>query len=162
MKIWRADQEAMAFSDFNPLTRNLLHRIVASADPEDHPDVLGRLYSTPTAGKEPEFDEEWQELVGRDLRDHFEGAIEVVRRDLTRLSPEESRADEVFRIPISHLESWVNALNQARLAIAARHGFTERELEGVPPENHPHTLPLFQMHFYGLLQERFIRELEES
>ena len=162
MKIWRADPEAMALSDFNALTRNLLHRIVASADPEDNPDALGRLYSTPTGGAEPEFDEEWQDLVGTDLRDHFEGAIEIVRRDLTRLSPDGSKADEVLRIPMNHVESWINALNQARLAIAAKYRFTEQQLESVPPEDHPHTLPLFQMHFYGLIQERFIRELEDE
>jgi hypothetical protein len=62
---------------------------------------------------------------------------------------------------VKHLEAWIHALNQARLALAARHEFAERELEReVPTEGGERALALFQIHFYGLLQEFFLRQLD--
>ena len=62
---------------------------------------------------------------------------------------------------MKHLEAWIHALNQARLALAARHDFSERELEReIPAEGDDRAFALFQIHFYGLLQEFFLRQLD--
>ena len=46
--------------------------------------------------------------------------------------------------------------------LAARHEFTDRELEReVPTEGDERAFVLFQIHFYGLLQEFFLRQLED-
>jgi len=159
MRISRVDAETIALSELNPLLHELLHRIPESADPEGNRAVEGRLYSSPTGGAEPEFDEDWIELVGPDLREHFQSAMDVVREDLEQIPRDAFDEKAVLRLAHKRLEAWVNALNQARLAIATRHNFSERDMESVPPEDHPHALPLFQMHLYGFLQEHFLREI---
>jgi hypothetical protein len=63
---------------------------------------------------------------------------------------------------VKHLEAWIHALNQARLALSARFGFTERDMEdAIPIEGDQRALALFQVHFYGFLQECFLRQLED-
>ena len=49
------------------------------------------------------------------------------RRDLRQLNGDNEKtfANCTLRIPIEHAEAWLNALNQARLVIAAKFGFTE-------------------------------------
>jgi hypothetical protein len=56
----------------------------------------------------------------------------------------------------------LSALNQARLAIAAKNGFTEIELNDHlhSPIGSRRDLSLFQVNFYGFLQEFILREME--
>ena len=65
-------------------------------------------------------------------------------------------------IPQEHSEAWLNALNQARLAIAAKYDFTEAELcdHYRSPIGSRRDLSLFQVNFYGFLQEFILREME--
>ena len=53
-------------------------------------------------------------------------------------------------------------MNQARLSLAARFDFSEKEMEArVPPSLETvRELSLLQIHFYGFLQEFILRELE--
>lgn len=154
-----AERDSIILSGLTDLARDLLFQILPSAEPGENENVHGRLYSTPTDGAEPTFDEEWRELVEPDLGEIFKTAQEIVCGDLENITRDEKSETSELRIPLEHLDGWVNTLNQARLAIAARNNFTEREMEWTPPEDHPHALPLMQMHFYGTLQEHFIREL---
>jgi hypothetical protein len=154
-----ADRDAVILSGLSELAREFLLQILANAEPDGNPDVLERLYSTPTGGSEPQFDHEWQELIGPDLGEAFKSARDVVSEDLATMSHDSKPGGSELRIPAEHLDAWINTLNQARLAIAARHHFTEREMDGIPPEDHPYAEPLMQMHFYGSLQEHFIRAL---
>jgi hypothetical protein len=54
-------------------------------------------------------------------------------------------------------------LNQARLVIAAKNDFTESELSDHfrSPIGSRRDLSLFQINFYGFLQEFILRELED-
>ena len=69
-------------------------------------------------------------------------------------------ARSAFRI--EHSEAWLNALNQARLALAAKFDFTEAELcdHYRSPIGSRRDLSLFQVNFYGFLQEFILREME--
>jgi hypothetical protein len=154
-----ADRDAVILSGLSELAREFLLQILANADPEGNPDVLDRLYSTPTGGAEPGFDHEWRELIDPDLGAAFQSARDIVSEDLATMEGDSNSGGSELRIPAEHLDAWINALNQARLAIAARHHFTERDMDGIPPEDHPYAEPLMQMHFYGSLQEHFIRAL---
>ena len=71
-------------------------------------------------------------------------------------------ANSTLRIPQEHSEAWLNALNQARLAIAAKYDFTEAELcdHYRSPIGSRRDLSLFQVNFYGFLQEFILREME--
>ncbi|HYR57992.1 MAG TPA: DUF2017 family protein [Chthoniobacteraceae bacterium] len=160
MKIHRPDAKTLVIEEIDSLLGELLRQIPASADPSGSEAATARLFPTPTGGREPKEDAEWRELVEPELRELFLDAVGVVQEDLKKfVAAPESRT---LRLPMKHLEAWIHALNQARLALTARHGFTDRELEReVPMEEGERALVLFQVHFYGLLEEFFLRQLEE-
>ncbi len=161
MKIERLDASTVAISGIDPLCLQLLQKIVPSAAPGDDRQARGRLFPSPSGGREPEFDHDWHDYVEPDLRRLFQGALDVVREDLAGLTQAARRKEAALRIPVTNLEAWIHALNQARLALAARHGFTERDMSArAPVEGDERALALFQVHFYGFLQECFLRELE--
>src|SRR5690606_35522168 len=104
--------------------------------------------------------EEWKEFVVPEMRDRFQSAIDTVRDDLSGF-PESGTGDEFSLVfPTAHLEAWIHSLNQARLALAARYEITEEDMESIPMSGDARALALFQIHFYGYLQERFLAELE--
>ena len=92
-------------------------------------------------------------------------ANETVEEDLRQLAESEKPfSNSTLRIPCEHSEAWLNTLNQARLAIAAKFDFTEAELSDHyrSPIGSRRDLSLFQVNFYGFLQEFILRELECS
>ena len=83
--------------------------------------------------------------------------------DLRQLEQEEKPfANVSLRIPHEHADAWLNTLNQARLAIAAKYDFTEAELSDHyrSPIGSRRDLSLFQVNFYGFLQEFILREMD--
>ena len=161
MLITRLDRNTVALSQLDRLCCELLQQIVSSAEPGDSEAARARLFSTPTGGREPEADRDWHEYVEPDLARLFQGALEIVQADLANFPPESRRQSPTLRIPVKNLEAWVHALNQARLAIAARHDFTERDMDARQPlVGDARARALFQVHFYGFLQECFLREME--
>ena len=137
-------------------------QIVPSATATDDPAIHHRLYSPPTQGREPEFERDWQEYVEPDLRHIFKSAQEIVEGDLKKFAPAEADETATLRIPVKNLEAWIHTLNQARLAISARNDFTEEDMEKkVSLAGDARSLALFQVHFYGFLQECFLQQLED-
>lgn len=137
-------------------------QIVPCAAATDDPAVQSRLFCQPSGGREPEFERDWKEYVEPDLRDIFKSAQEIVEGDLKDFDPNEAGDSSTLRIPIKHLEAWVHALNQARLALSARYDFTEEDMEKpVSLGGDARGLALFQVHFYGFVQECFLQQLDE-
>ena len=62
---------------------------------------------------------------------------------------------------MKNAEAWLNTLNQARLVIASKYGFTEAELSDHyrSPIGSRRDLSLFQVNFYGFLQEFILQEM---
>ncbi len=161
MKIHRLDAKTVALEEIDGLIGELLRRIPASADPTGSDEATARLFPTLTEGREPGADADWREFVEPGLRELFMDAVSVVREDLKNFPAKAKGASGTLRVPVKHLEAWIHALNQARLALAARHDFAEGELEReIPTEGNERAFALFQIHFYGLLQEFFLRQLE--
>jgi hypothetical protein len=158
MEVVRLDAGTVAISGLNPFLAGMLHQVAVSAEDED-PQAQARLFSSPSEGREPEMEEDWREFVQPELRQLFQTSREVVRGDLAAFPPDPPSNDMTLKLPVSHLESWLNALNQARLALAARHRVTEADMDHVPRSGDSRALALFQIHLYGLLQEWFLREL---
>ena len=159
MTIERLDRHTVVISRIDPLVSQLLQKIVSSADPGEDPRVVGRLYSSPSGGREPDFDRDWTEYVEPDLRRLFQGSLDIVREDVARLTAPARRRDGALHIRVENLDAWIHALNQARLAISARHDFTEDDMNSrAPVEGDARAQALFQVHFYGFLQECFLRE----
>lgn len=160
MQISRLDSRTMALTQLNEVCCELLRQIVASADPGEHGPARARLFPKPTGGREPGSDRDWREYVEPDLQRLFQDALDIVGEDVKGLAQEGRKRGYTLRIPVKHLEAWIHALNQARLVLAARHDFSEKDMSGsIPVEGDARALALFQVHFYGFLQECFLREL---
>jgi hypothetical protein len=87
-------------------------------------------------------------------------SIEVIERDLEKLRVDKGTGESALPVAASNLEAWIHGLNQARLALAARHDFTDEDMERtLPLGGDPRALALLQVRFYGILQELFLREL---
>jgi hypothetical protein len=141
----------------------LLRQIPVSADPGDSDAARDRIY--PPASNDPratEANEEWQAYVHPELKEFFTTSSQQVREDLDAFEQlDDSQENWAFEIPAAHFDQWLNVLNQARLALAARFEFQESEMN----QNGPRTidtvrdLSLFQVHFYGFLQECLLQDL---
>jgi hypothetical protein len=162
MQLARIDPQTVALRGLDPFDCELLRQIVPSASPGDHPAARARLYSAPTAGADPKFDEEWQEYVEPDLREQFEASRSLVERDLARLAagPDEEMA--ALDIPVAHLDSWISALTQARLVLAEQHGIVENRDEPELTIGDPRLFTLIQMEVYGELLFYFVREVQRE
>ncbi len=154
---------AIEISELDPFLAELLRQIPASANPDGAPAAEQRLFSSPTNGKETELCAEWKMYVEPELRRLFQSATETVAGDLEQLNGDEKTlANRTLRIPAKHSDAWLSALNQARLVIAVKNNFTENELNDHyrSPIGSRRDLSLFQVNFYGFLQEFILREME--
>jgi hypothetical protein len=163
MEICRRKNQ-IEISELDPFLAELLRQIPASANPEGAPAAEQRLFSPPTKGKETELCVEWKLYVEPELRRLFQSATETVAGDLEQLNGNEKTfANRALRIPAKHSDAWLSALNQARLVITAKNNFTENELNDHfrSPIGSRRDLSLFQVNFYGFIQEFILRELED-
>lgn len=155
------DAESLCISDLDPFLAELLRQIPASANPEGAPEAQARLFTRPSTEKE--ICTEWKSYVEPELRRLFRSATETVVADLAQINGnEKSLRNRSLRIPFEHVDAWLSALNQARLVIAERYKFTDEELNDHDrsPIGSRRDLSLFQVNFYGFLQEFILREMQ--
>ena len=163
MRIRRLDPQTVQLSELNSLGCELLHQLPRNAEVGEDSAAQERIFSSPTAGREPELDADWREYVQPGLRELFQDAATVVESDLANLPQDPEEEHCTLKLPQSHLDAWIHVLTQARLVLAARHDFTESELAGdVPIEGDGRALVLFQMHLYAFLLECLVREADRS
>lgn len=156
-------KDAIEISELDPFLAELLRQIPTSANPDGVPAAEQRLFSPPADPNEAEICAEWKLYVKPELRRLFQTATETVTADLEQLSGKEKTfANRTLRIPSKHAEAWLSALNQARLVITAKNNFTDGELcdHYRSPIGSRRDLSLFQVNFYGFLQEFILRELD--
>lgn len=141
----------------------LLRQIPVSADPADSEAARNRIYPAilddPDAGP---ANDDWRMYVHPELKRLFAAASDLVREDLEAFEQlDKSQENWAFEIPAAHFEQWLNALNQARLALAARFDFEETDMNQNGPQaiETVRDLSLFQIHFYGFLQECLLQDL---
>ena len=159
MEICR-EGDALQISDLDPFLAELLRQIPQSTMPDGAPAAQGRLFSQPSAEKE--ICAEWKSYVEPELRRLFRSATETVAGDLAQLNGnEKSLRSRTLRIPLEHADAWLNTLNQARLVIATKYEFSDEELNDHDrsPTGSRRDLGLFQVNFYGFLQEFILREM---
>jgi hypothetical protein len=174
MKLRRPQDQGIAviLDEIEPFFLELLKRIPAAADPGANEEALARLFSPATAEPDAEFNQDWQDYVEPELRELFRSAQEIVAGDLGALpAPGSAPLDadpaafepttHTLEIPRPHIEAWLGVLNQARLVIAAKRNFGEREMdeELVFPPASERDLDLFRIHFYDFIQQILLREL---
>jgi len=158
----RRQADVIEVSDVDPFLAELLRQIPESTKPDGVEAAESRLFSSPAAGNEKEICAEWKVYVEPELRRLFRSATETVAADLQTLGANtKAFANCTLRIPTKNAEAWLSALNQARLVIASKFAFTEEELcdHYRSPIGSRRDLSLFQVNFYGFLQEFILREL---
>jgi hypothetical protein len=154
--------EGLRISQLDLFFVELLRQIPVSAEPGDSDAARQRLYPAPSSSDEG-ANEEWTTYIQPDLEKLFASSSDVVRDDLEDFE-QLDEADEdswTFEIPSEHFDQWLNVLNQARLSLAARFDFHEKDMNQGGPESIETTrdLSLFQIHFYGFLQECLLADL---
>ena len=162
MEIRRQD-DVLELSELDPFLAELLRQIPESANARGISAAEQRLFSPPAAETEQEIRNEWKLYVEPELRSLFRSATETVIEDLKPLNGSSKPfANCTLRIPLENADAWLNALNQARLVIASKYGFTEAELSDHyrSPIGSRRDLSLFQVNFYGFLQEFILQELK--
>ncbi len=142
MEICRRNNE-IEISELDPFLAELLRQIPASTDPEGISAAERRLFSPPADPSETEICAEWKLYVKPELRRLFQTATETVAADLEQL-----RGNE---------KAFAN-----RTLLAAKYDFTDGELcdHYRSPIGSRRDLSLFQVNFYGFLQEFILRELD--
>ena len=155
-------EDHLEISELDPFLAELLRQVPASARAEGDPAAEARIFSAPSSAPRDELCSEWKAYVKPELRRLFQTAIETVALDLAQLNGNEKTfANRSLTIPAVHAEAWLSALNQARLVIATKNEFTESELSDHcrSPIGSRRDLSLFQVNFYGFLQEFILREI---
>ena len=157
MQIARTEDGSFIISELDPPLIGLFLTIPEAADPGDNAAANDRLYPKPSPDRETR--EEWREYVEPGLREWFESASATVKGDLVQLE-----SYETLTIAPEHIDAWLSALNQARLALAARFEVNDADMERPvsPVLQNERELALFQIHFYGFLQECLIKGLESD
>ena len=159
----RREGDTLELSELDPFLAELLRQIPESTGTDDAEAARARLYSLPADPAETELCAEWKLYVEPELRHLFQSATKTVADDLKPLNGKSKPFENcTLRIPAKNADAWLSALNQARLAIAAKYGFTEGELcdHYRSPIGSRRDLSLFQINFYGFLQEFILHETQ--
>lgn len=160
MQIQRQPDGSYLFSEVEEPLKEILRAIPAATDADDNADAYHRLYPEPSLNPGlVELRQEWTEYVHPDLRRHFEDATTTVAADLAAL-----KGADTMSIPAAHLDAWLNALNQARLALAARFDVTDEDMDRAVNDlvENERDFALFKIHLYGFVQECLVRGLDEE
>ncbi|MCK9588476.1 MAG: DUF2017 family protein [Terrimicrobiaceae bacterium] len=154
MKLTATEEGALDIEGIPPFLFDLLNAIPLRAASED-PRAESRFFPDPA--RDELLVEDWKALVHPELHAAFLSAREVVLADLRGAS--ELGEGFSMQIPANHTDAWLSALNQARLAIAEENRFGEKDMaeEIVPDTSNPRPLALFQISFYGFLQECLVK-----
>ncbi|HEX8280863.1 MAG TPA: DUF2017 family protein [Chthoniobacterales bacterium] len=161
----RRHGDTLEISELDPFLAELLRQIPDSTTTTGQEAAEQRVFSPPADAKETELCQEWKLYVEPELRRLFRSATETVAADLKPLNGKSKPfANCTLRIPLRNAEAWLNALNQARLVIAAKNNFTEGELcdHYRSPIGSRRDLSLFQVNFYGFLQEFILQETQNE
>ena len=157
MKLTATEEGALDLEEIPPFLFELLQAVPIRAASSD-PRVESRFFPAPA--QDEGLIEDWKALVQPELQVTFLSAREVVQADLRGATELEDGFG--LEIPSNHMDPWLSTLNQARLAIAEENHFGEKEMaEEISPDTaNPRSLALFQISFYGFLQECLVKMQE--
>lgn len=159
----RRQADVLELSELDPFLAELLRQIPESTNPDGAEAAEERLFSAPAVASDTTLCAEWKIYVEPELRRLFRSATETVAEDLKMLNGcTKPFANCTLRIPTKNAEAWLSALNQARLVIASKYAFTDGELcdHYRSPIGSRRDLGLFQVNFYGFLQEFILHEIQ--
>lgn len=140
----------------NPHGLEILQDIVRHASSQ-HPLAEARFYPDPTT-QDDVLNEDWKGLVQPELHTSFQAARDVVQADLRRLT--KCGQLSAGEIPLNHINAWLNALNQARLALAEEYQITDVHFSAqlLINADAERRAAYLKMDCYALLQEWLIQQ----
>ena len=145
----RLDEAGWHFGEMDSFVIEMLRELPGRAATDDDA-ARARIFSSPTDGADAQEDQDWRENVTPELREFFQSHVDVVRGNLAQLKTDGATA--TLSIPIANARAWIHTLNQARLALGARHGVTEDDIEvRRKPRSEAKAYALMQIDFYGML-----------
>ena len=150
-------ESGWVFAEMEPLIVELLRALPACADPGDEA-ARRRIFSSPTAGADAEADREWREDVEPEMRALFQSHVEVAAADLAGIR----QTGDTFTlgIPAKNSRAWIHTLNQARLALGARHGVTDEDTAGRRRPRGAKAFAIMQIDFYAMLLSTLLDRTE--
>lgn len=138
-------EDGITFAELDSLRGEFLRRLPQAAATDDEA-AQRRIFPPPIAEANDDETSDWKEFVVPELRELFQSHVEVVTGDIAAMPDAET-----LLIPKAHAEAWIHTLNQARIAIGARHQVTEEDMEETLPTDNPgKLLALLQMDVYAL------------
>jgi len=154
MRLQATEEGDLLVEEIPPFLLQLIRDIPVRAG-SNHPRAEARFFPDPSI--DDDLVEDWKAFVQPELLTLFQADRETVRADVR--GAREEGGGFSLRIPKNHSDAWLGALNQARLAIAEEGGFEENDIaEDVSPDpEDPRAMALFQLGFYGFLQECLVR-----
>lgn len=157
MHFRRTESGALELTELHPLLAGMISDLPRAAG--CHDGAESRIYPDPAGGETPdaELSRDWREHVRPGLEDLFASSREVVAKDVANVE-REARC----MVPVRHFHAWLNALGQARLAIAGRNAFSEEDLShSEPPDlSTKRGIDILRIHFYGELQGLLVEALD--
>lgn len=155
MRFRQDENGGFEVSELHPLFAGMIGDLPRAAS--CHEGAEERIYPDPVAGVAGEILSDWREHVRPGLEHLFASSREIVAKDVAAVARESRCA-----IPAKHFDAWLNALNQARLAIAGRNGFTEADLDRAEPPDltTKRGIDLLRIHFYAELQGLLLEAME--
>lgn len=160
MLIRKWKKKAIEFSRIERIEAELLRQVPACCELDQGSNAESRIFPVPADATELNLLQDWNEYVRPELKHLFLSAKETVEADLGQLKMKVGHLGR-FLVPMEHGEPWLNALNQARLILAAKYEFSEAELSALesPKTFSQRELVLHQINFYAAIQERIIEIL---
>lgn len=118
------------------------------------PAVEARFFPSPSAEPdEQDLCDDWKSLVQPGLHEGFQASRDAMDADL-RGAVDHGDGTHSVSIPAGHLDHWLGALNQARLALAELHDLTDADLGSEPREpRDARDEAVLLSGLYGMLQE---------
>jgi hypothetical protein len=163
MLIRRLKENSIEFVQIEPIEAELLRQMPAVCESGGDDRSEARLFSSPVDSSDTQFLTDWAEYVQPELRHLFLSARNTVKEDLARLADSPGRLGRLV-VPRAHSDAWLNTLNQARLILATKFKFSDRELSmhDAPKWFSRRDLVLQQINFYAEIQERIIDAIEDQ
>lgn len=153
MEFYETDEGRLGIREIPLVLADLLRQAPHCGNRESE-EVEARLFPVPSIDASEEgLREDWKVHVEPELHEWFLSARQVVEADLRGMKEENEFCE--LEIPRNHAEAWLNALNQARLALAAEYGFGEKELSQQGPLHvmNEKDLAVLQINFFAMIQQ---------
>ena len=150
-------EDGWVFDEMDPFIVELIRDVPGIAVADDEP-AHNRIFSAPTGGSDAEADADWREYIEPGLRELFKSHTDIVAADIATARQKEDAS--TLTIPAAHARAWIHTLNQARLALGARHGVTEEDTAGRRQHSGEKAFALMQIDFYAMLLSLLLSRTE--